>query len=187
MSAGKGGRTEQAAAETRAFFIGPIDQADGDRADGRRIGLRSGAGSRGPPERPRQPSSQPPFGNGIEMAADQQRFLGFAMERDPAVAGGVEMMLDRELCQLGCEPVARFEPGVGPGEALRAVGVGGELAQFFQVGDRAFWIQSEASVRASGNCRGWRSPTKTPSRTCTLPRTVTTDGRPSISMPSKPL
>ena len=32
-----------------------------------------------------------------------------------------------------------------------------------------------------------RSPTNLPSRTCTLPRTVTTDGRPSIAIPSKPL
>ena len=31
-----------------------------------------------------------------------------------------------------------------------------------------------------------RSPTKLPSRTCTFPRTVTTDGRPSIGTPSKP-
>ena len=79
--------------------------------------------------------------DGIEMAADQQGFRRLAFERDPAIAGGVEVVFDGKVFQFVCEPGARFEPDWSPRHALRSVGIGGEFAQFFQFGDGAFGIK----------------------------------------------
>ena len=84
------------------------------------------------------------------MAADEQRFFGCAGERDPVVAGGVVVMFDREVAEFLCEPLARFQPGVGPGDALRAVCVAGQGAEFFQFGDGAFRIEGHGDAICVG-------------------------------------
>ena len=66
----------------------------------------------------------------IEMAAEDQRLLRRARQRGPAIAGGIVMVLDRQTLDLGLKPIARFQPGIGPRHALRAVLVGGQRAQF---------------------------------------------------------
>ena len=76
------------------------------------------------------------------MAAEQQRLLRLALQRDPVVAGGVVVLLDRQPCELGGEPFARLQPRIGPGDALRAVFVAGECAEFFQFGDGSFRIET---------------------------------------------
>ena len=95
----EGGGAEQAAAEARAFFVGPIDEADRDRRTAVELGGEAAqdfeAGRYA--EAAIEPAA---VGDGIEMAADEQRFRGFAGERDPAVAGGVEVVLDREVGEL---------------------------------------------------------------------------------------
>ena len=47
VSAGEGGGAEQTAAEARAFFIGPVDEADGDGRAAVVFARRSGGGFRG--------------------------------------------------------------------------------------------------------------------------------------------
>ena len=69
-----------------------------------------------------------PVGYGVEMAAQDECRIRLAFQRSPGVAGGVEVMLDWQLRQLGLEPCACIEPDGGPGDSLRALLVGGELA-----------------------------------------------------------
>ena len=69
----------------------------------------------------------------------------FARQRDPAVAGGVEVMLDRKTGAASTSNHSRALSHVSrPGDALRAVLVGGQRAEFLQFGDRAFGIDGHA-------------------------------------------
>src|SRR5262249_5188771 len=85
-------------------------------------------------------------GHGIQMATEEQCFFGGAGQSDPVVGGRIVMMLDGQTAQLGSEPLARFEPGVGPGDALRPVCVAGEGAEFFELGYCAFRIECHVPV-----------------------------------------
>src|ERR1700719_2411871 len=103
------------------------------------------------------------------------------------------MMFDGKLGKFFRKPLASAQPRIGPGHPLRSVFVAGQRTQFLQFGDGAFGVkrhgvlaQKYAGSRFSKRPRP-RSPTNSPSRTCTFPRTVTTEGRPSIAIPSNPL
>ena len=63
-------------------------------------------------------------------------------------------MLDRQRAQLGLKPLARLEPGRTPGQALRAVLVGGERPQFLQQIDGAACVNRlyQSAYTASGSC-----------------------------------
>src|SRR5581483_2430256 len=82
------------------------------------------------------------------MAAQYERLLQLAHERDPAISGRIVMVLHRQILDLGLEPLARLEPGIGPCEALRAVFVAGERAQFLQVGDGSLGVDRNVGHRA---------------------------------------
>jgi hypothetical protein len=73
------------------------------------------------------------------MAAEDEGPGRGAGEGDPGVAGGVEVAgyfgPAGEVREFGGEPVAGLLPGGGEGEALGAVGVGGEGGEFAEVGD----------------------------------------------------
>ena len=75
------------------------------------------------------------------MPADQQFALGFAAQSRPGVAGLVGFDFDRKLRQLFRQPVARGFPGIGKGDALRAVGVAGQPAQVFEFVNRALRLE----------------------------------------------
>src|ERR1700681_2532180 len=91
------------------------------------------------------------------------------------------------------KPLTGAQPRVGPRHPLRSIFVAGQRAQFLQFGDGTFGIkwhcvlaQKYIGSRFSKRPRP-RLPTNSPSRTCTSPRTVTTEGRPSMAIPSNPL
>jgi hypothetical protein len=71
------------------------------------------------------------------VTADQQRPLGVAREREPLVAGLVDLLLDRDVAQLAPQPLARLRPRVGPGDPLGAVLVAGQLPELAQLLDGA--------------------------------------------------
>ena len=81
------------------------------------------------------------IGDGIEMAAEEEGFFRGAGESDPVVAGCVVMVFDGDALEFGGEPFAGLKPGVGPGDALRAVFVGSEGAEFFEFGDGALRVE----------------------------------------------
>src|SRR5947207_487862 len=57
------------------------------------------------------------------------------------VARRVVVRLDRKSLQLSGEPFAGLEPGVGPGDTLRAVVVRSERAKLFQLSDGPLWME----------------------------------------------
>ena len=133
-----GARPEQAAPEARAFFVRPIDQPDGD---GRRAFAGDTAQHFHPGEHVQAAVEPAAVGHGIHVPADQQFALGFAAQGRPGVARFVGFHLDGKLRQLFRQPVARGLPGIGKGDALRAVVVAGEPAQVFQFVNRALGLR----------------------------------------------
>jgi hypothetical protein len=75
------------------------------------------------------------------VAADQQRPVGSAAQREPLIAGRIDL-LDRAgaLDLLPQETSCGF-PRIGPRNALSAVLVAGQLAQLLEVGDCAPRVQ----------------------------------------------
>ena len=72
------------------------------------------------------------------MAAEQERALRRTREREPLVAGLVDLFLGADRDDLLAQPLARALPRLGPGDALRAVLVAGQLLQLAQLGDSPF-------------------------------------------------
>ena len=69
------------------------------------------------------------------MAADQERALGRAAQREPLVAGLVDLLLDGHCGELPAQPLARPLPGLRPGHPLRAVLVARQLLELAQLLD----------------------------------------------------
>ena len=127
--AGECRRAQQAAAKARAFFVRPIHHAHGDRRPSRKLFRKTAQHFE--TGRNAQAAIQPSaVRHGIQMAAEDQRLLRRTRQRGPAIAGGIVMMLHGQSLDLGLKPFARLEPGIRPRDALRAVVVGGQCAQF---------------------------------------------------------
>ncbi len=73
-----------------------------------------------------------------------------AAQRPPLVARLVDLLVERQPGELLPQPAARRLPGVGPGDALGAVLVAGELLQLAQLGDGAGGIERHAAIRTTG-------------------------------------
>src|SRR5258708_3824560 len=58
------------------------------------------------------------------------------------ISGCIRVMLDRKALDLRSQPLARSQPGIGPGHPLRAVFVACEGAQFLQLRNGAFGIKT---------------------------------------------
>ena len=70
----------------------------------------------------------------INLPADDNRAIGRALERGPAVAGGIDLGGDAEAGELAVEPLTCLPPHRSPRQSLRAVGGGGECRQLAEVG-----------------------------------------------------
>ena len=138
-----GGRAEQALAEARAFFVGPIHQADGDGRLALVLGVDA-AENFHPGQHVEAAVEPAAVGHRIHVAADQQRTLGFAAQGRPEIAGGIGVDFDGQRRELLPQPGARLDPLPREGDALRAVFVGGEAAQFLEFGHRPFRVQRSA-------------------------------------------
>ena len=75
------------------------------------------------------------------MTPEDEGAIGFATERGPGVSSGVEVVFDRQLCQLALKPGARFEPGFAPGNALRPVIVRGERTKLLKIRNCSAWVE----------------------------------------------
>ena len=141
VGTGKGGRSQQASAEARAFFVGPVDQANryGWTA---RVFVRETAQDFECGQDVQTAVEPAAVRHRIEMPAKQQRLFRCSAQGDPTVARGVQMMFHRQAGELGLKPLARLEPDVGPGNALSAVFIARQFAQFFQFGHRSLRIQA---------------------------------------------
>ncbi len=81
----------------------------------------------------------------VDVAADQQRALGRAGEREPLVSRLVDLLHRPRAGDLLAQPAARRLPGVRPGDALGAVLVAGQLAELLQLGDGARGVERHAA------------------------------------------
>jgi hypothetical protein len=117
-----------------ALLVGPVDELEAD-----------GSLLRGEPaqhleprqhvERAVEPAA---VGDRVEVAADDHEAIVVARSARPRVAGLVG--LDGHAVdhvELAPQPLARDDPGVGPRDALGAVGVARQPAQLGQPCDRA--------------------------------------------------
>ena len=82
--------------------------------------------------------------HGIDVAADEQRFLGFAAQRHPEIARFVALDLRAELPRLSLHPSPRLRPGRGECDALRAV--------FIAVSARSSFSSCDRSAADSSSC-----------------------------------
>ena len=131
---GRCARAEQAAAEARALLVGPVDEAQGDR---RRSVFRDAAQDLDPGDDVQRAVEPAAVRHGVDVAADEHRALGLPGEREPLVAGLVDLLRRARPGDLLAKPRAGRLPGLRPGDPLRSVLVPGELAELLQLGDRA--------------------------------------------------
>ena len=75
------------------------------------------------------------------MAAEHEDAVGGAREREPLVAGGVDLLDRTGALEGAAQERPRLLPRRRPGDALGAVGVAGQLSQLLQIGDGAAWIE----------------------------------------------
>src|SRR5919198_758701 len=122
--AGRRARAEEAPTETSALLVRPVDEPDSDR----RLAVRrdSPQDLDGPydVERSVEPAA---VGNGVDVAADQERTLRTPAKREPLVSGRVGFLLDVERRDLLRQPILRPHPRLRPGDALGAVLISGQL------------------------------------------------------------
>ena len=135
---------KQAAAEPRAFLVRPVDQLQRHRR--LPITVHAQRLERGHhAQRAVEPSA---IGHRVEMAADDDRAIGGAGQRHPAVAGRVHLRLDPDRRQARAQPFARVAPHRTPREALRTVGGRGPLAEVPEVGDHVAGAHRGASYHS---------------------------------------
>ncbi len=131
QAAGRRRRSEQAPAEARPFFVGPVHELQRDRRRLPRV--RAQGFERGhDPERAVQPTA---VRHRIQMRADDHGLLRGSCERDPVVAGGIGLDREAEGRDFFLEPDAGVAPHRTPREALRSVGRRRPRSQFAQFGD----------------------------------------------------
>src|ERR1017187_9959049 len=127
----------------RAFFIGPTHKAHGywRLAMVLRIDAAKNFHARHYIETAVQPAT---VRHGIKVAADEQTFVRCAAQGEPRVASGVVVNFERQPFDCFAQKFPRCQPGFSEGDALRAVFVAGEHAEFLQFGDGAFGIKQDA-------------------------------------------
>ena len=139
--AGGGAGAEQRAAEARALLVGPVDEPHGDR----RLALLGQPSQHLDAAHDVEAAVEPAaVRHGVDVAADEQRALGGAAQREPLVAGLVDLLLDRHGGELPAQPLARPLPRLRPGDALGAVLVSGQLLELAQLLDGAGRLERHA-------------------------------------------
>ena len=136
--AGRGRRAEERPAEARPLLVGPGDEPHRHR----RLALGGDAPDHLDAGEHVQAAVEPAaVRHRVQVAADQQRAVGGAGEREPLVARLVDLLDRARALHLLSQELAGLLPRVGPGDPLRAVLVAGQLAQLVEVGDRACRVQ----------------------------------------------
>ena len=142
--AGRGG-AEEAAAETRALLVGPVDERDG-------AGRRALRGDRAQrlerahhAERAVQPAA---VRHGVDVRADDHGLRPVAGEAGPEVAGLVDVDLHRQLGEASRSSPRAFSHSSVQHSRLAPPGPPGQIGERAQVGDGA--------LRLAGDLHGLR-------------------------------
>ena len=152
---------EQRAPEASALLVGPVHEPHRDG----RLALLG------------QPSQHLDAGHDVEtavepaavrhrvdVAADEQRALGSAAQREPLVARLVDLLLDGHGGELPAQPLARPLPRLRPRDALGAVLVSGQLLELAQLVDGARWLERHVLDPKTWYAVPWRRRTVFPHR-----------------------
>ena len=123
--AGAGRGAEQAAAEARALLVGPVDEAQPDRAVAFGVLAQDLKGG----EQPQRAVEPAAGGHGVDVRADDHEAVLLAGEVGPDVAGLVGLDLDRQLLELAADQLTRLDPLVGPADAAGAALAAGQLGE----------------------------------------------------------
>jgi hypothetical protein len=150
-----GARAHQAAAEARALLVGPVDQLQADvawlvRERAQHLEAADHV------ERAVEPAA---VRDRVDVAADDHEAIVIARRAGPRVAGLIG--LDRHAVdpvELAAQPLARGDPGVGPGDALSAVVIAGTPPQLLQPGDGARRVRRrhQRTAAAGAGCANER-------------------------------
>ena len=95
-----------------------------------------------PASRFKDPSSQPPFGNRIDVPTNDECLLGSSRQRGPDVPRLVAMDLHREFFELISKPVSRFGPGRCKGDPLGSILIRRKRPEFLKFAKRPLRIES---------------------------------------------
>ena len=137
----RGARAEERPPEPRALLVGPVDEAHGQR---RRPLLGDPPQHLHPGHHVQAAVEPAAVRHRVDVPADQQRPVGLAREREPLVPGLVDLLRGERA--LVAQPLARPLPGLGPGDALRAVLVAGQLLELAQLLDRAGGVERHGAT-----------------------------------------
>ena len=129
---------EQRATEARALLVRPVDEPHGD---GGLAFLGQSPNDFDAAHHVEAAVEPAAVRHRVDVAADQQRSLGGAPQREPLVARLVDLLFQRHCGKLPAQPFARPLPRLRPGHALRAVFVPGELLELAQLIDCAGGLQ----------------------------------------------
>ena len=132
-----GGRrgAEERAAEAGALLVGPVDEPHGQRRRPLLGDAPQHLDCRDDVEAAVEPAA---VRHRIDVAAEQERALRLARQREPLVPGLVDLLLGAGRHDLLAQPLARALPRLGPRDTLRAVLVAGQLLQLPQLRDGPF-------------------------------------------------
>ena len=122
--AGRRRGAEQRATEARTLLVGPVDDPHGQRRRPVVGDPPQDLHGRDDVEAAVEPAA---VRHGVDVAAEQQRALGGARQREPLVPGLVDLLLGPRRDDLLAQPLPRALPRLGPRDALRAVLVAGQL------------------------------------------------------------
>src|SRR5439155_9209947 len=115
--------------EASALLVGPVDETH----RGRRLAVLGDAAEHLDRGEHVEAAVQPAaVRHRVDVPAEQHRSLRPAAEREPLIAGLVDLLLERKPGELAAQPLPRALPRVRPGDALGAVLVAGQLAELAQ-------------------------------------------------------
>ena len=114
-AAARAGGPQQAPRESRALFVGEVDDGERDRPI-TLLELAQRFDSREDAERPVEPAA---VRNRIQVPADDHRACGLARQGDPVVAGGVPLLAEPEPGGDAVQPATCLTPNRPPGDPLR--------------------------------------------------------------------
>jgi hypothetical protein len=133
--AGCGRGAEERATEPRTLLVRPAHEPHGQR---RRPVFREAPHHLHACEDVEAAVEPPAVRHGVHVAADQERPLGLARQREPLVPRLVDLLRGAGRRHLLAQPLTRPLPRIRPRDALRPVLVAGQLLQLTQLRDRAF-------------------------------------------------
>ena len=136
---GKSGGAEEAFPEARALLIRPIDDLDGDRWFSGKL-LVDAAHDLHPGHDVQATVEPAAVRYGIDMAADEESFFRLTGEGEPEVSRGIRLGGDGKIRHFPFQPFPRLGPCFRESDALGAILIAGEGAEFLEFVDGAFGI-----------------------------------------------